>query len=121
MANILRISAILLLLLAVGRGHDDAKTLLLRARRAVTDTLNRLVIKIRLETVQVGGVFYPLEARFDSGLRRSAKISGVLSQRVEIGNLETEDGDDGAFPFWDPNAKQVIASGLESGWLTLGS
>jgi hypothetical protein len=80
-----------------------------------------LVIKVRLETVDVGGVSYPLKARLDAGFGRFAKVTGALSPRVEIGNLDpSEVSDDGAFPFWDPSPKYVVASGLESNWLTLG-
>lgn len=80
-----------------------------------------LVVRVRLETVEVGGASYPLQARFDAGVARSAKTSGGLSQRIELGNLDTfEDSGDGVFPFWDASPNFVITSGLESIWLTLG-
>jgi hypothetical protein len=80
-----------------------------------------LVIKIRLETVEVAGNSYPLSARFDDGFGRSAKTPGALSSRIEIGNLDTlDDSGDGVFPFWDTSPNYVVASGTVSNWLTLG-
>jgi len=80
-----------------------------------------LVIKVRLETINLGGVTYPLKARFDARFGRFAKLGGVLSPRIEIGSADAAaDSDDGVFPFWDASPKYIVASGLESNWLTLG-
>jgi hypothetical protein len=80
-----------------------------------------LVIKVRVETVDVGGVSYPLKARFDAGLGGFRNVESILSPRVDIGNLDTaDDSEDGAFPFWDPNPNHIVTSGLQSNWLTRG-
>jgi hypothetical protein len=79
-----------------------------------------LVIKVRLETVDVDGKSYSLKARFHTGFERFAKVASALSSRVEIGNLDTsENSDDGVFEFWDENQNHVVTSGLESNWFTL--
>ena len=80
-----------------------------------------IVIKVRLETVDVAGISYPLKARFDAGVGGFPKVGSILSPRVDIGNLNTaDDAEDGAFPFWDPNPNHVVTGGLQSNWFTLG-
>jgi len=79
-----------------------------------------LVMKVKLETVQVGGVFYPLKARYHASLSRFPKAAGVLAPRIEMGDLGTiEDSEDADFEFFDSNPNQIVTSGLESNWLTL--
>ncbi len=79
-----------------------------------------LVIKVRLETVDVGAKLYSFKARFQTGFGRFAKPASVLSSRVEIGNLDTsQDSNDGVFEFWNANPNHVVTSGLESNWLTV--
>lgn len=77
-------------------------------------------MKVRLETVQVGGVFYPLKARYDASVSRFPKVAGVLAPRVGIGDLGTiEDSENADFAFFNSNPSQIVTSGLESNWLTL--
>jgi hypothetical protein len=79
-----------------------------------------LVMKVRLETVEVGGVFYPLKARYDASLSRFPKVGGVLAPRIEMGDLGTiEDSENADFEFFDSDPSQIVTSGLESNWLTL--
>jgi hypothetical protein len=79
-----------------------------------------LIIKVRLEGVEIGGRPYPLPARFDSDIKRFPKAARVLTPRVEIGSLNRlDDSNDGAFEFFGAT-DQVIPNGLESSWLTLG-
>ena len=77
-------------------------------------------MKVRLETVKVGDVFYPLKARYDASLGRSPRVAGVLAPRIQMGDLGTiEDSEDAYFEFFDSNPSQIVTSGLESNWLTL--
>jgi hypothetical protein len=77
-------------------------------------------MKVRLETVEVGGVFYPLKARYDASLSRFPKVGGVLAPRIEMGDLGTiEDSENADFEFFDSDPSQIVTSGLESNWLTL--
>jgi hypothetical protein len=82
-----------------------------------------LILDVKLEAIEIAGVFHPLKAAFDSGLRRQMKQSGPLTSRVDIGSLDdTQDRDDdnqiGTFEFHDSSAKPVVKPGLESSWAT---
>ncbi len=91
-------------------------------RRFYVSTQSRqpsLVLNVRLETLNIGGSAYPLQAAFDSGVRRARKGSGPFSPRVELGPLDSgQNSDTGTFEFWETNPDNVIKSGLELNWVT---
>ena len=79
-----------------------------------------LVLGVKLESVEIGGVAQPLKATLDVGLQRFVRITGSLSGRVDLGPLDRlEDSGTAVFEFWDANAGRPIESGLESNWRTL--
>jgi hypothetical protein len=78
------------------------------------------VLVVKLDSVVVGGISRPFAGTRDSGARRFAKGSGRISQRVELGPLNTkQDREVGIFEFPGAAPSYVIKSGLASNWLTL--
>jgi hypothetical protein len=87
--------------------------------RAPREHRRSLIIKVRLEAVEVGGLFYPMKARFDPGVARFPNASGVMARRVEIGDFgAAEDPDDAVFEFFDSNPIRMVMRDLQSSWLT---
>jgi hypothetical protein len=79
------------------------------------------VLAVKLESVVVGGISQPVKAAPDSGARRFTKGTGRLTQRIDLGPLNTkEDRDSGVFEFPGAAPNYVIKSGMVSNWLTLG-
>jgi hypothetical protein len=79
-----------------------------------------LVLAVKLETLEVGGVPRPFKATSDSRVQRFAKVTGGLSQQVDLGPLDRlPDRDAGVFDFWDETPGYVVESGMESSWITL--
>ena len=88
--------------------------------RTTADRQPPLVLKIKLEKLDLGGNSFPLNAAFDSGLHRFAKSKGQLPKRVEIGSIDSsQDSNTGSFAFWETKPNYVVRSGLESNWVTL--
>lgn len=78
------------------------------------------VLAVKLESVIIGGTSRPLRATPDSGARRFAKGAGRLTQRVDLGPLNTmQDRDVRVFEFPGASPNYVIKRGLGSNWLTL--
>jgi hypothetical protein len=78
-----------------------------------------LIIGVKLETLDTGGAPRPFAAAPPSPGPRSKKSAGVLSQRVELGSLNTlDDRSVGVFEFRDVVPNYVVKSGLESNWIT---
>jgi len=79
-----------------------------------------LVIAVKLESLEVGGISQPLKAALDSGVRRFRKVESVTSPHDEIGPIDTSQGlDVGIFEFRDVDSNYVVKSDLESDWVTL--
>jgi hypothetical protein len=79
-----------------------------------------LVVAVKLESFESGGVPHRLKASFDTGLRRFEKLDATLSMRAGAASLDRpQDFDTGVFEFRDANPDRVIDSGLESDWRTL--
>jgi hypothetical protein len=79
-----------------------------------------LVITIRLDTLETGGVPHPFKAALDSRAQRFAKITMGLSRQVDLGPLDrSRNSDAGVFEFWKTNPDSVVEFGPESNWLTL--
>ena len=79
------------------------------------------VLEVKLEWAVAGGMSRPIRAMPDSGVRRFAKGAGRLSQRVELGPLNTtQDRETDVFEFPGAAPNYVIKSGLVSNWMTLG-
>jgi hypothetical protein len=88
--------------------------------RTTADRQPPLVLKIKLEKLDLGGNSFPLNVAFDSGLHRFAKSKGQLPKRVEIGSIDSsQDLNTGSFAFWETKPNYVVRSGLESNWVTL--
>jgi hypothetical protein len=77
-----------------------------------------LALDVRLETVSVGGVAMRLTAMPDSGRGFRKGKKGTMQQRVELGTLHGLEDRAAAFVFRDVPARYLIASGLESKWVT---
>ncbi len=79
-----------------------------------------LMLSIRLETVEAGGVSHPIKGTRDSRVQRFTNFTGTLSRQVELGSLDRlPDPDVGVFEFWDENPNYVVQSGMESDWVTV--
>jgi hypothetical protein len=79
-----------------------------------------LVLAVKLETLEVGGVTHPFKATSDSRVQRFAKVTGGLSQQVDLGPLDRQqDRDAGVFDFWDKTPGYLVESGMESSWVTV--
>jgi hypothetical protein len=82
-----------------------------------------LILDVKLETVEIAGVSYPLKAAFDPGFRRQMKQASPLTPRIDIGSLDgalspDDDNEIGTFEFHDSSPKPVVKPGLESSWAT---
>jgi hypothetical protein len=79
-----------------------------------------LVVAVKLESFESGGVAHRLKASFDTGLRRFEKLDGTLSMRAGAASLDRpQDSDTGVFEFRDADPDRVVDSGVESDWRTL--
>jgi hypothetical protein len=79
------------------------------------------VLAVKLESVVVGGISRPIAATPDSGARRFTKGADRLTQRIDLGPLNTtQDRGTSVFEFPGAAANYVIKSGMVSNWLTLG-
>jgi hypothetical protein len=79
---------------------------------------SKVLLEVRLETVDVGGVSMHLPAApyFGPVFQRAPK--GTLRQRVDLGILGTLQDHSASFEFRDVPRAYLIASGLESRWVT---
>lgn len=82
-----------------------------------------LVIQVRLETLEMGGIAQPFKASFDSGVHRFLKQTTPFSVRVDIGSVDelhapAKDSSIATFDFWDSNPEHSVKTGLVSSWLT---
>jgi hypothetical protein len=58
-------------------------------------------------------------SEFEAKKPDTGREAGVLSQRVELGSLNTlDDRTVGVFEFLDVTPNYVVRSGLESNWIT---
>jgi hypothetical protein len=76
-------------------------------------------LDIKLETVDIGGVSKPLTAIPDTGHSFAKKKGGTLQRRVELGTLSSLENRSANFVFLDVKQPYLIASGLESMWVTV--
>lgn len=74
--------------------------------------------RFRLESADVGGVWVPLVATPYTGNRVPKTKSGRLQQRVELGTLPVAPDRSAEFVFRTDGQRYLIASGLESTWIT---
>ncbi len=78
-------------------------------------------LAVKLESVVLGGISRPIAATPDSGARRFTKGTGRLTQRIDLGLLNTkQDRETSVFEFPGAAPNYVIKSGMVSNWLTLG-
>jgi hypothetical protein len=78
-----------------------------------------LVMKVILETIELGGRSYPIRARYDAGTGRFMKVPGGMARRVELGSADRlEESDIGEFDFFDSNPDRIVTAGVESSWVT---
>jgi hypothetical protein len=75
-------------------------------------------LEVKLETVDVGGVSMRLTAVPDTGQSFQKTKSGTLQRRVELGTLRGMEDRSAGFVFRDVHQPYLIASGLESMWVT---
>lgn len=78
-----------------------------------------LSLEVKLETVEVGGVAMRLNAVPDTGVQVQQKRGrGNLQQRLELGTLRGLEERSASFVFQHVRSPYLIASGLESSWIT---
>lgn len=83
-------------------------------------TSNRLIVEVRLRTLNTGGVSLPFAATTDSGVRRFQAPSRGLARRLEIGPLDASQGRAvGVLVFDRVGKNYVVKSGFRSHWRTL--
>jgi hypothetical protein len=107
---------------------EDGSKVLIPAGAAIAARIVRIrqyygrasavAIDVKLETVDVGGVAMPLTAMLDRGRGFRKAKKGTMQQRVELGTLHGLEDRAAAFVFRDVPAHYLIASGLESKWVT---
>ncbi len=77
-----------------------------------------IALDLKLETVDVGGVSMPLTAVPDIGPSFPKGKAGSLQRRVELGTLSSLENRSANFVFRDVKEPYLVASGLESMWVT---
>lgn len=83
--------------------------------------ISAVSLGLKLETIQIGSVTVPLNARPNFALRRFTSL-GNRVPRVELGTLsDLDDRDVVVFEFRSDRAQAVISHGLESGWVIVDS
>jgi hypothetical protein len=105
----------------------DHSTVLVPAGAAVTARISRIrlfhgktptvTLEIKLEAVEVAGVSIHLDARPEIGFGFEKKF-GMLQKRVELGTMRAIEERSTAFEFPLTRQPYLIASGLESIWVT---
>jgi hypothetical protein len=75
-----------------------------------------LIIRVRLEAIDIGGMSFPLKAKFDNRVARFPNASGALARRAEIGDVGSAGDSEAVFEFF--NSGRIVTSGLQSNWLT---
>jgi hypothetical protein len=79
---------------------------------------SKVLLEVRLETVDVGGVSMHLAAAPYFGPVFQKAPKGALRQRVNLGTLGILQDHSASFEFRDVPQAYLIASGLESRWVT---
>jgi hypothetical protein len=81
---------------------------------------SEVLLEVKLEAVEFGGVFIPLTAKPENGgtFRQTA---GALQSRIELGTLQQLEDRAASFEFRNVHQPYVIHSGLESAWITTAS
>ncbi len=78
-----------------------------------------LSLEVKLETVEAGGIAIRLSAVPDTEVRVEAKKGrGTLQRRLELGTLRGMEERSASFVFPNIPSPYLIASGLESSWIT---
>ncbi|HTR39606.1 MAG TPA: hypothetical protein VMH80_27220 [Bryobacteraceae bacterium] len=81
---------------------------------------NRLIVEVRLRTLNTEGVLLPFAATTDSGVRRFQASSRGLARRLELGPLDASQGRAvGVLVFNRAGKNYVVKSGFRSHWRTL--
>jgi hypothetical protein len=81
-------------------------------------TETALYVDIRLDAVEVDGVWRRLTATPDGGRSFQKSRNKTLQRRVELGTLRGLEERSASFVFRKVHAPYIIASGLESAWMT---
>jgi hypothetical protein len=93
----------------------NARIVRLRLYYSSTTTV---LLEVKLETVNVGGVLIPLVATVDPGPSFQKPKRGTLQRRVPLGTLQSLEDRAATFQFVNVHVPYLIASGLESLWVT---
>ena len=105
----------------------DGSNVLVPAGAALTARISRLreyygktpkvILEIKLESVEVNGGMIPLDAKPEIGSSFQKK-SGILKRRVELGTMRNLEERSTAYEFDLKQQPYLIKSGLESMWVT---